>query len=726
MIFSAPVFNPSNYTSCEFGIFGGPVINPGPLVHNWKLMVRGAAMYYVDLRVGAHAVNVADEGGSVTFTVTPAASSTVIATRTVQQRTDMPGDVIEILPLTLVGGTIYDLKVEVNPPATNTLRTARHYKLGAVQPTVELGIDGSGVNYFERRNVLQINADAAETGVMVLVSVDDPAGPGDVPDQAGAYDYTVLDQFGGVIATSTPGTLISTSTPVMIGFAHSGGFIDPFTLFTLGNGHTVAMKATGTDGGFYIKECNAVPQPFHLDLSPDFDVNPVGTNHTVTATVTGTAGPGFPIDVPVPAAPVNFEIVGGPNTGASGVCGVNPDCNTDINGQVSWTYAGSAGVGIDTIEASTPDELGFPSIGDHVNKEWIASGPPDEILDHFLGYKVKEVPPKFVERTVSLADQFVTGEYIVKKPDMLFVPANKNGEGINDPNTHLKRYEVKATGDTPKKVEVEGVIVTNQFGQFVVEVEGPHHLLVPTTKAIASPGGTPPDLPDGSVDHFLCYKVRGADVDIVVSVADQFATRKYEIGKAIMLCNPVEKSVEDQNGNITETPIQNPNAHLMCFKAAPFVAVRTNNQFGPEKLIVEFQDRELCVPSSKTLQPEPPSSSVCDTKVQSMLLRYIGPNILGATIELVSKSGQRVVYSGVDLISGVTELSDPGQNGFTIDATTDGETDLGSKTSIFIDDVEEVVHTSCSTPFVADAPAPLNEPKGDPSSNWFVVGFTQK
>jgi hypothetical protein len=40
--------------------------------------------------------------------------------------------------------------------------------------------------------------------------------------------------------------------------------------------------------------------------------------------------------------------------------------------------------------------------------------------------------------------------------------------------------------------------------------------------------------------------------------------------------------------------------------------------------------------------------------------------------------------------------------------------------------VEEVIHTSCSVPFVAGAPAPLDDPKGDPSPNWFVESFTQK
>ncbi len=45
---------------------------------------------------------------------------------------------------------------------------------------------------------------------------------------------------------------------------------------------------------------------------------------------------------------------------------------------------------------------------------------------------------------------------------------------------------------------------------------------------------------------------------------------------------------------------------------------------------------------------------------------------------------------------------------------------------IRINGMEEALQTDCSTPFEAGKPAPLSKPKGDPSPNWFVVGFTQK
>jgi hypothetical protein len=46
--------------------------------------------------------------------------------------------------------------------------------------------------------------------------------------------------------------------------------------------------------------------------------------------------------------------------------------------------------------------------------------------------------------------------------------------------------------------------------------------------------------------------------------------------------------------------------------------------------------------------------------------------------------------------------------------------------TITTDGVAEVIHTSCSTPYVAGLPAPLDNPKGAPSSNWLVLSFVDK
>ena len=106
--------------------------------------------------------------------------------------------------------------------------------------------------------------------------------------------------------------------------------------------------------------------------------------------------------------------------------------------------------------------------------------------------------------------------------------------------------------------------------------------------------------------------------------------------------------------------------------------------------------------------------------------RVIGPDRSGSTtVEFDPDKGATVTYS-LNGLPASTVLSMASQNGWTIDATASGETELGAKIKIRINGVEEVIHTSCSTPFVAGAPAPLDNPKGAPSPNWFVESFRQK
>jgi hypothetical protein len=81
----------------------------------------------------------------------------------------------------------------------------------------------------------------------------------------------------------------------------------------------------------------------NLALNPPTATNPVGTQHTVTATVTNTNGSA--------AAGVHVTfVVTGANAGAAGTC-VPATCNSDSAGHVTFTYTG-ANAGDDTINAS--------------------------------------------------------------------------------------------------------------------------------------------------------------------------------------------------------------------------------------------------------------------------------------------------------------------------------------------------------------------------------------
>jgi len=229
------------------------------------------------------------------------------------------------------------------------------------------------------------------------------------------------------------------------------------------------------------------------------------------------------------------------------------------------------------------------------------------VLDHFLCYKAKTAKgtPGFQPLVVSLTDQFESLPAEVQKPVSLCTPADKNDEGIGDPDTHLKGYQIKSLGH----VKRTNITVTNQFGSVVVDTIKPDRLLVPTAKDVDGPAPPEPDPATHNVDHYKCYKVkvtRGSPkfVPILgVAVDDQFITdpgKLFDLKKPTRLCNPVDKNGEG---------IKNPAAHLMCYQAKPargepkhqkVLGIHVNNQFGPEQLDT-VKEEELCVPSIKIL-----------------------------------------------------------------------------------------------------------------------------
>jgi Calx-beta domain/Bacterial Ig-like domain (group 1) len=81
----------------------------------------------------------------------------------------------------------------------------------------------------------------------------------------------------------------------------------------------------------------------NLSLSPTTDTNPIGTPHTVTATVTKPDGS------PSSGVHVSF-VVTGANAEAAGTC-VPASCDSDEAGKVTFTYTGTK-EGDDTINAS--------------------------------------------------------------------------------------------------------------------------------------------------------------------------------------------------------------------------------------------------------------------------------------------------------------------------------------------------------------------------------------
>lgn len=135
--------------------------------------------------------------------------------------------------------------------------------------------------------------------------------------------------------------------------------------------HELCVRATGTDGGGegFVTDCIEVTVAT-IDLLPPTATNELGVNPPQTHTVTAVIAAGA--DGRVANVTVNFNILSGPNAGASG-SGI-----TDSNGETTFTYTavqGLAGLGTDVIEACFgPDEQGDTAC-DRATKNWVNTAP---------------------------------------------------------------------------------------------------------------------------------------------------------------------------------------------------------------------------------------------------------------------------------------------------------------------------------------------------------------
>ena len=95
---------------------------------------------------------------------------------------------------------------------------------------------------------------------------------------------------------------------------------------------------------------------------------PIDTDHTMSALVSSIFGP-------AEGVLITFIIDSGPNAGLSsatfGMCSPNPDCTTDENGEVFWTYSSDL-TGTDIIFATADDPLvGGMTTSNEVSVTWI-------------------------------------------------------------------------------------------------------------------------------------------------------------------------------------------------------------------------------------------------------------------------------------------------------------------------------------------------------------------
>ena len=160
-----------------------------------------------------------------------------------------------------------------------------------------------------------------DTSHTVTVTVTD----GTSPLQGVTVDFEVLSgpNAGATSQSSTDASGVAT-------FSYTGD----------GGVGADTIQASGTHEGI-VFSCTATKTWVDLqcDLVPLTGADLISTTHTITATVwDGTT--------PLQGVVVDFEIVSGPNAGAT------YQGTTDENGEATYTYTGSGGVGSDTIQAS--------------------------------------------------------------------------------------------------------------------------------------------------------------------------------------------------------------------------------------------------------------------------------------------------------------------------------------------------------------------------------------
>jgi hypothetical protein len=181
----------------------------------------------------------------------------------------------------------------------------------------------------------------------------------------------------------------------------------------------------------------------------------------------------------------------------------------------------------------------------------------------------------------------------VVRPTRLCAPSDKNGEDPTaslDPE-HFIGYEIRRA--EPQFAKLKGQQIVNQFGTLTADLVKPELLMVPTAKDLTQ---SPNELAPGLINHFTCYRVRGAKFKASdLPIEDQIAPYVIDIKKPFRLCVPTDKENEG---------IVDPAALLACYKEAsmpkrpPFAGpFFTNNQFGPMSVFLT-RTREFCVPSA--------------------------------------------------------------------------------------------------------------------------------
>ncbi|MDQ1280443.1 MAG: hypothetical protein QG670_1706 [Thermoproteota archaeon] len=279
------------------------------------------------------------------------------------------GAAITGFPPGAVSGTIYTVDLfgpagSVNDPglltvAKNDLNTA--YNDAAGRPTTttiptELGGTTLGVGVYDSA--------AGTFGITGTLTLDGGNDPNAVfifqmESTLITASYSVVRLINGAHVCNVFWQVGSSAT--IDTYSVFVGTILAYTSITVNTGATVDGRLLASNGAVTL-EGNIIGQTVHLEgivLAPASSTNPLGTQHTVTATVAGTGDP-------VVGRSVNFTVVSGPNAG------LTSSSLTNSSGKATFTYTSSL-PGTDTIEASFVNSQGVTVNSSQVTKTWAST-----------------------------------------------------------------------------------------------------------------------------------------------------------------------------------------------------------------------------------------------------------------------------------------------------------------------------------------------------------------
>ena len=205
--------------------------------------------------------------------------------------------------------------------------------------------------------------------VNAATSVNENAGTATIPVELTAPVTTpVTATFATSAGTATAGSDYTESTGTLTIPANSttGSFTVPILPDALTEPDETVNLALSNPVGAVLGTPSAavltilgtaVAGPLTLALAPGTATNPVGTNHTVTTTVTRDGAP-------VSGVPVTFSVTVGPNMGTTG------SGTSNASGIATFTYS-SAIAGTDTIQATALDG-DVTRTSNSVTKIWVA------------------------------------------------------------------------------------------------------------------------------------------------------------------------------------------------------------------------------------------------------------------------------------------------------------------------------------------------------------------